>query len=238
MRAWFVSLAAVAAVALAVSSARAEDRLDPPHWQSQGAFGSYDIAALQRGFLVYQTNCAACHSMNALHYRDLEGLGLTPDQVAGLASSIKMPDGSPATLDDVFRDPKPNPASFAGALPPDLSTIEAARPHGPLYVFNYLTGYTAAPEGTVMLPGHFYNTAFPGNETAMPPPLKGNDVAYADGTKPTVPQEAADVAAFLAWSNDPNLDARHEIGLRALMFLVALTILAIATKRRIWREAT
>jgi len=238
MRAVFFALAACAAAALAAPAALAEDTLNPPHWQSQGVFGSYDIAALQRGFLVYQTVCAACHSMNAVHYRDLEALGLTPDQVAGIASSVKRADGTPATLDDVFRDPKPNPATFAGAVPPDLSTIESARPDGLPYVYAYLTGFTATPQDVTMLPGHYYNAAYPGNQTAMPPPLKGNDVTYADGTKPTLPQEAADVAAFLAWSNDPNLDARHEIGLRAVMFLVILTILAITTKRRIWREAT
>ncbi len=61
-------------------------------------------------------------------------------------------------------------------------------------------------------------------------------MTYADGTAATAPQEAADVTAFLDWAADPNLDARHEIGLRAVMFLVFLSIIAIATKRKIWRE--
>jgi ubiquinol-cytochrome c reductase cytochrome c1 subunit len=236
MRAALLGL--VAFLAVCAPSAQAEDTLAPLHFQSDGVFGSYDIAALQRGFLVYQTSCAACHSLNALHYRDLEGLGLTPDQVAGIASAVKLGDGSPATLDDVFRDPAPKPASFGGAVPPDLSTIVGARPGGIDYIYRYLTGFTATPQDVTLLPAHVFNAAYPGNQTAMPAPLKGKDVAYADGVSATVPQEAADVAAFLAWANDPNLNARHEIGLRAVMFLVALTILAIATKRRIWREAT
>jgi ubiquinol-cytochrome c reductase cytochrome c1 subunit len=51
-----------------------------------------------------------------------------------------------------------------------------------------------------------------------------------------VPQEAADVSAFLAWAADPNLDARHQVGLRVVLFLLFLTVIAVATKRKIWRE--
>jgi ubiquinol-cytochrome c reductase cytochrome c1 subunit len=217
--------------------AHADDTLAPVKFQSDGALGSYDKAAAQRGFLVYQTVCASCHAASNLHYRDLEALGLSPDQVAGLAASIKLAGGQPATLDDVFKNPGLPASAFAGALPPDLSDIVNQRPGGTHYIYDYLTGFAAAPADLPMLPGHYYNTAYPGNETAMPNPLKGNDVAYADGTQATAPQEAADVAEFLTWASDPNLDARHEIGVRAIMFLVFLTVLAIATKRRIWRES-
>jgi ubiquinol-cytochrome c reductase cytochrome c1 subunit len=221
-------------------TARAEDTLNPPHWQSQGTFGSYDKAALQRGFLVYQTVCASCHSANALHYRDLTALGLTTAQVADIASNIKLGSG-PATLDDTFKNPFPDPQTaateFAGAIPPDLSTIVSARPKGTEYIYNILTGYGTAPDDVTLMASHYYNTAYPGDQIAMPPPLKDNAVTYADGTQATVAQEASDVAAFLTWSADPNLDARHEIGLRAVLFLIFLSLLAIATKRKIWREA-
>lgn len=233
-------IAACALFALASAPAFAEDTLNPPHWQSQGAFGSYDIAALQRGFLVYQSVCASCHSANALHYRDLQAIGLSPDQVAALASSVKLPNG-PATLDDNFRNPYPNEAAagaaFGGAVPPDLSSIVLSRPKGLRYVYALLTGYRDAPDDEVLLPNHYFNIAIPGQQIAMPPPLKDGQVSYADGTKATVPQEASDVAAFLAWASDPNLDERREVGLRVVLFLVFLTILAVATKRKIWRAA-
>jgi ubiquinol-cytochrome c reductase cytochrome c1 subunit len=74
-------------------------------------------------------------------------------------------------------------------------------------------------------------------QIAMPAPLKDNAVSYADGTKATVAQEASDVAAFLTWASAPNLDDSKEIGLRAVLFLVFLSVLAIATKRKIWRES-
>ncbi len=235
-------LAAIAALALTgvtLPRAFAEDTLNPPRWQSQGAFGSYDVAALQRGFLVYQTVCASCHSANALHYRDLQALGFGPDQIAAIASNIKLAHGA-ATLDDQFKNPFPNPAdaaaAFGGAVPPDLSSIVSSRPKGLKYVYHLLTGYTDAPADLTILPSHYFNTAYPGNQIAMPPPLKDGQVQYADNTKPTMQQEASDVAAFLAWAADPNLDARREIGLRAVLFLIFLAVLAIATKRKVWRE--
>jgi ubiquinol-cytochrome c reductase cytochrome c1 subunit len=228
-------LALLAALALAAPAA-ADDTLSPLSFQSQGVFGSTDKAAAQRGLLVYQTVCAACHALGAVHYRDLEALGLSPDQVAGFAASIKMPDGQPATLDDIFKDPNMPAAAFGGAQPPDLSDIVAQRPGGVGYVDGLLTGYVAAPASVTLLPSHYFNTGYPGGQIAMPNVLRDNAVTYADGTPATAAQEAADVTAFLDWAADPNLDARHEIGVRAVMFLVFMSIIAIATKRKIWRE--
>ncbi len=240
-----LTLAAAVLAVLFTHHAYAQDvpdaaPLSPPHWQSEGAFGSYDKAALQRGFLVYQTVCASCHSANALHYRDLDALGFDTAQIAAIASGVKLANG-PATLDDSFKNPYPDPsaaaAAFGGAIPPDLSSFAASRPHGTRYIFDLLTGYAGAPGDVSQLPNHYFNTAFPGGQIEMPPPLKDNQVSYADGTKPTAAQEAADVAAFLTWAADPNLDSRKEIGLRATLFLIFLAFLAIATKRKIWREA-
>ncbi len=237
-------LLALAAAALLNHNAQAEDApgqdtLSPLHWQSTTALGTYDKSALQRGFLVYQTVCASCHSANALHYRDLDALGFDTAQIAAIASNVKLAN-RPATLDDAFKNPYPDPAAaaaaFGGAIPPDLSTFAATQPHGTRYIFELLTGYAPTPGDVTLLPNHFYNPAFPGGQIAMPPPLKDSQVAYADGTKPTAAQEASDVAAFLTWASDPNLDVRKEIGLRATLFLLFLSILAIATKRRIWRE--
>jgi ubiquinol-cytochrome c reductase cytochrome c1 subunit len=218
--------------------AQAEDTLSPLHFQSQSLLGGYDLAAAQRGFLVYQSVCASCHAAGALHYRDLEALGFTAEQAGGIAAGVTLANGAHAGLEDRFKSPHLPGSAFSGAVPPDLSNIAAERPHGPRYIYGLLTGYEAAPAGTAVLPGHFYNRGFPGGQIAMPPPLKGNDVAYADGVTASLPQEAADVSAFLAWTADPNLDARREIGVRAVLFLVFLSLLALATKRRIWRETT
>jgi len=231
MRRSFAPLLAlgVAMAGAAAGTANAEDTLTPLHFQSQGAFGSIDKAAAQRGYQVFEGVCAGCHAAGQVHYRDLEALGLTPDEAAGEAAAAGF------TLDSPLKGAAP--MAMGGAVPPDLSSIVAQRRHGTKYVYEFLTGFAAAPGDVTLLPGHYYNVAFPGNQSAMPPALRDNAVTYADGTPATTAQEAADVAEFLTWAADPSLDARHQIGFRALIFFGFLAIIAIASKRRVWRES-
>ncbi len=44
---------------------------EPYAFSFEGPFGMYDRAAVQRGFQVYSTVCASCHSLNQLSYRNL-----------------------------------------------------------------------------------------------------------------------------------------------------------------------
>ena len=47
----------------------------PKHkWSFNGITGTFDSAALQRGFKVYQEVCSGCHSMKLLYYRDLRDI--------------------------------------------------------------------------------------------------------------------------------------------------------------------
>jgi ubiquinol-cytochrome c reductase cytochrome c1 subunit len=67
-------IAAAALCAASAGSAFAEGEVAHPHdyqFSFDGPLGSYDMAAVQRGFAVYKQVCAACHSMNHLAYRHL-----------------------------------------------------------------------------------------------------------------------------------------------------------------------
>jgi cytochrome c1 len=59
-------------------------------------------------------------------------------------------------------------------------------------------------------------------------------VTYADGTEATVAQMAGDVTTFLTWAAEPTLEARKQSGLKVMLFLIVLTALLFATKRRVW----
>ena len=67
----------------------------PPkqEWSFDGIFGTYDRAAAQRGFHVYKTVCAACHSLNYVYYRHLSGIGLKEDQIKAIAATVEVQDG-------------------------------------------------------------------------------------------------------------------------------------------------
>lgn len=234
---------------LATPAAHAAETVAPPaeHWSFDGIFGTYDRAALRRGFQVYKEICSACHSMNLLHYRNLEAIGFSEDEVKKIAASVQVTDGPndqgdmyerPGRPSDPFKAPFPNDqaarAANNGALPPDLSLIVKARKGGADYVHGILTGFGEPPADMKMADGMNYNKYFPGHQIAMPPPLNDDAVTYADGTKATVDQMALDVSNFLAWAAEPNLEERHFTGVKAVLFLIVLTALLYGVKRKIW----
>ena len=238
-------LAALLLAGATISTAQAkpqERRMPPQHWGFQGLFGNYDKATLQKGFVVYQTDCASCHGMSLVHFRDLRHLGLTTPEVAAIASATKIQHGTnakgkpnmvAATVDDVFQPPYPSAqaaARFHGAVPQDLSLIAKARPDGVRHLYAMLTGYRPTPSNMILLPHHHYNVAVPGMQIAMAPPLKPGSVTLANGEKPGIKEMAHDVTEFLAWSADPNLDNRKATGYGAIFFLVVLGALVFAAR--------
>ncbi len=244
-----VVLGAALGVVASVVPAAAQEAPEPPHqhWHSDGLFGTIDIASAQRGFQVYKEVCANCHGMKLLHYRDLTGLGLTEEQVKAVAATVTVPLGTndagepvegPALPSSTFRSPYPNEkaarAAQNGALPPDLSVIIRAREGGANYVYALLTGYADPPSGMTMGEGMNYNKYFPGHQIAMPRPLNDDQVTYSDGTKASTEQMARDVTEFLTWAASPEMTERKRIGVRVILFLILMTGVTYATKRKVW----
>ncbi len=123
-----------------------------------------------------------------------------------------------------------------GALPPDLSLIVNARDGHADYVYGILTGFADPPAGMQMQPGMNYNKYFPGHQIAMPPPLSDGRVTYADGTPATVEQMARDVVTFLEWAANPEMVQRKQIGWRVVLYLLLMTGLTYAVKRKVWSD--
>ena len=243
-----VIAAAVLAVAL-VAPAMASETPAPAkqQWSFKGPFGTFDRSALQRGFQIYKEVCSACHAMQQVYYRNLAALGYNEDEIKALAASVEVQDGPndegvmfnrPGRPYDRFKSPFPNDnaarAANNGALPPDLSVITKARHHGADYIYALMTGYKPAPASMKMPDGMSYNTAFAGAQIAMVSPLSEGSVTFADGTKATVPQMAHDVVTFLSWAAEPEMEARKRLGLKVMLFLLLLTGVLFAAKRRIW----
>jgi ubiquinol-cytochrome c reductase cytochrome b/c1 subunit len=222
--------------------------LNHKDWSFQGPFGTYDRTALQHGFQIYKQVCATCHGLDHLRFRDLEGIGYSPEEIKAIAAEYKIPtlneEGEtierPALPTDKFPPPYKNEnaarAANNGAFPPDQSLIVKARAGGPDYVYALLTGYVETPPKDVQLAtGMSYNPVFPGGQIAMPPPLTEGLVTYDNGEKPTVNQMAKDVTTFLAWAAEPELETRKRMGYRVLMYLIVFTALMYVVMKRIWR---
>jgi ubiquinol-cytochrome c reductase cytochrome c1 subunit len=226
-----------------------ETALVKQHWPHKGIFGTYDKAAVQRGFQVYKEVCSACHSLKFLSYRNLGDLGYTPDQVKAVAAQYTVTDGPnddgemfdrPALPSDRFKSPFKNDkaarAANNGALPPDMSLLVKAREGGEDYIFGVLTGFEDAPAGVEMQPGMSYNKTFPGHQIAMAKPLSDGQVSYTDGTTASLEQEARDVTQFLAWASEPHLEQRKQMGVKVILFLLAFAGIMYAAKRKIWSK--
>lgn len=229
------------------------------HLSSAGWFGKFDRQQVQRGFQVYKEVCAACHSLKYVAFRDLQKIGYSEAEVKAIANqwvieqpSVNPETGEAATRKNLPSDHFPSPfanevaarAANANALPPDLSLMAKAREDGSNYIHALITGYRDQPaELLKKFPdaktpeGLHYNPYFANLNIAMPPPLTSDgQVTYSDGTKATRDQMARDVAAFLTWTAEPNLEARHAAGLAAVIFLMIFIYLTWGAYQNVWRE--
>ncbi|UZK66037.1 cytochrome c1 [Sphingomonas sp. M1-B02] len=218
---------------------------------SNGPFGKFDNAQIQRGFLVFEKVCASCHSLNMVSFRDLEQIGYSEAEVKKIAKDwpVKQPvqdekAGTWGERDNLASDRFPKVFYPGTGSPPDLSLMAKARHDGAAYVYSLLTGYghELTPEqqkrfpGAVTPEGMYFNPYFANLNIAMPPPLNSDDqVTYTDGTRATVDQMAKDVSAFLVWTAEPTMQTRHRAGLAVVLFLLITTILAYGAYLTVWR---
>ncbi|MEC8265415.1 MAG: cytochrome c1 [Pseudomonadota bacterium] len=232
-----------------ILSATSDVELMKQKWPFNGIFGRFDESSLQRGFQVYREVCAACHGIRHISYRDLKGIGYSDDEIKVIASDYQVLDGPnddgemferDARASDKFVGPYENDkiARLAnnGAYPPDLSLIVKARADGANYLYSLLNGYKEFPDNFEASEGMYYNEFYPGNQIAMPSPLMDDIIEYSDGTEATQSQIAKDVTSFLAWTAEPELEERKSLGVKALFFLILLTIMLLGVKRKVWKD--
>ena len=228
------------------------ETIDPikVNWSFKELTGKFDRASLQRGFQVYKEVCASCHSMQYLSYRNLGEPGgpeFTQEEVKAIAASVEIEDGPDSQGEmftrqgkpsDKFKSPYPNieasTAANGGAYPPDMSVLVKARPGGADYMYSVLMGYEEPPAGMKLDDGVYYNKYMIGQKIKMASPLSEGIVEYSDGTEATMDQMAKDVTTFLAWAAEPELEERHRIGFKVIIYLILLTILVYLSMKKIW----
>ncbi len=193
------------------------------------------------------------------------GPGFTAEQVKALAATFTVKDGPdsegnmfdrPGLASDRFPAPFANAAAAAaangGAEPPDLSLITKAREGwhgtfnqlingigGPQYVYSLLTGYEEASEEIKkeMPEGKHYNPYYKsGHFISMSPPLVDGQVTFDDGAPNKIDDMARDVSAFMAWTAEPKMEERKQLGFMVVIFLSILAGLMFLVKKKIWRD--
>lgn len=101
------AFAVVATTGVAYAAGGKSDyKMKHPHWHFDGARGTYDRAAVQRGFQVYREVCAACHALDYLSFRHLGDKG-------------------GPYYDKAYKNPNDNPHVKAFAAEYDIKTIDS-----------------------------------------------------------------------------------------------------------------
>lgn len=236
-------------------------------WSFSGMFGLYDRAQLQRGFQVWKEVCSTCHALSIPFrtLADPDGPGFSEDQIRTLAATYQVTNATPNEKGEIFKRPGtpadiiPRPeaypndqaaAAVLGKAPPDMALLAKSLKYEvgfPRFILDALPGLEYQEMGAdyihAILNGYTkkddpqWNLYFPGHKIAMPQPISDGAVEYKDGTKPTLDNYSRDVAAFLTWASEPNLNQRKRIGLRVLIFLIVFAGLLYAVKRKIWQSA-
>ncbi|MGE0737209.1 MAG: cytochrome c1 [Alphaproteobacteria bacterium] len=259
-----VGLAALAMAAPSWSkpALAAGDGVALPHvdWSFNGVFGKWDRKQLARGWEVYSGVCAACHSLRLVAYRNLIEIGVPESKIKEYMATKEV-DGDPDDTGEItkrkpnladrimgpnYRNEQAARAANGTALPPDLSLMTKARAGAADYVHALMIGYGDAPKTMKddkgkdvefkVESGLYYNKYFPGHKIAMAKPLNDDGVTYTDGTKATVAQMATDVAAFLTWAAEPEMEDRKRLGIKALLFLLLCAGFFYAIKRKVWAD--
>ena len=246
------TLLVLAIITLSIKPSISAEAIKPlkVDWSFKGLTGKFDRASLQRGYQVYKEVCSSCHSMKYLSYRNLGEKGgpeFTLDEVKAIAASFEVQDGPdsqgemfirPGRPSDKFVSPYPNMnasmAANGGAYPPDMSVLVKARSGGANYIYSVLMGYEEKPEGFIIDDGVYYNKYMSGNKIKMSKPLVEGIIEYTDGTLATEDQMAKDVTTFLTWAAEPELEARHKLGIKVLIYLILLSTLVYLSMKRIW----
>jgi len=250
-----LALVATAGVAYAAGG-KSDYKMKHPHWHFDGARGTFDRAAVQRGYQVYREVCAACHSEDFKNpsdnpYVKAFAADWTIQDIDSDTGDVIERSGVPADkFPAIFANDAAARASNGGALPPDLSLIVAARGGGADYLYNLLTAYgLEAPKDLKLTAGLHYNPVMDGGAIAMAAPLSDGLIEYAPveindhGEIKTIPAPAAtvdqmakDVTEFLAWSSDPKMEQRKSLGFATMIYLLILSILLYFCYKTVWRN--
>ncbi len=198
---------------------------------------------------MYANVCSTCHGLERVAFRNLVGVAYSEDELKEIAAEYTYAgeldkDAQPTERDGKLTDKFPSPyqneteARLAnnGSLPPDLSLIVKARHGGADYLFSLLTGYREPPAGFEVDEPQHYNPYFPGGKIGMRPPLEDGQVEYDDGTPATVSQMTKDVAIFLSWAAEPEMEERKQMGLKAFALLTFGAVVTGVLKRMRWTQ--
>ncbi len=203
-----------------------------------------DNDSLQRGAESFVNYCLTCHGASFMRYNRHHDIGLTNEQILDklVFTGQKVGDLMQSAMW------KKEGEEWFGVVPPDLSVI--ARSRGADWLYTYLrafyrddstaTGWNnlvfdraAMPHVLYQLQGEqklVVKTSDKGESKTLVLDKQG------EMTKAEFDKFVGDLVNYLVYLGEPHANARKELGLKVMTFLLGMLILSYALKREYWKD--
>jgi len=181
-----------------------------------------DSASLQNGAKLFVNYCLSCHSAKYQRYNRVgRDLGLSDEQLKANLMFAAEKVGETMTIAMTEADAK----KWFGAPPPDLSVISRAR--GVDWLYTYLRSF----HDDAQRPFGVNNTVFP--DVGMPHVLQDMQQSMSAGEYDS---QVRDLVNFLAYTGEPVMVKRQQMGIWVLLFLAVLLVITYALKKEYWKD--
>jgi ubiquinol-cytochrome c reductase cytochrome c1 subunit len=211
---------------------------------------SGNIQSLQRGARLFVNYCLSCHSADLMRYermgKDLD----IPEKL--VAENLMFTGGKVGDLMTVSMYPE-DAKEWFGTVPPDLSVIARSRGVDWLYTYLHsfyrddskLTGVNNLAFPDVGMPNVLWELQ--GRQEAVITTSKDRDGKETKSVslelvKPGLmsPKEfdraVRDLVNFLDYMGEPAKHERRSLGVKVIMFLLVLLVVAYLMKREFWKD--
>ena len=203
-----------------------------------------DNASLQRGAESFVNYCLTCHGASYMRYNRHYDIGFTNE---GILTKLILTGQKVGGLMESAMQKKEGEEWF-GVAPPDLSVI--ARSRGADWLYTYLrafyrddstaTGWNNLVFDRAAMPHVFYQlqgeqklivkTSDKGEQKTLVLDKQG------EMTKAEFDSFVGDLVNYLVYLGEPHANARKELGLKVMAFLLGMLILSYALKREYWKD--
>ena len=203
-----------------------------------------DNASLQRGAETFVNYCLTCHGASYMRYNRHRDIGYTNEEILSKLVFTGQKVGD--LMQSAMR--KKEGEEWFGVVPPDLSVIARAR--GADWLYTYLrafyrddathTGWNNLVFDRVAMPHVLYQLQ--GEQRLV---VKTSD----KGEQKSLTLEKAgqlsateydkfvgDLVNYLVYLGEPHANARKQLGIEVMIFLLGMLVLSYALKKEYWKD--
>lgn len=199
-----------------------------------------DNASLKRGAESFVNYCLTCHGASYMRYNRHRDIGYTNEEILDKLVFTGQKVGD--LMQSAMR--KKEGEEWFGVVPPDLSVIARAR--GADWLYTYLrafyrddataTGWNNLVFDRVAMPHVLYELQ--GEQQLV---VKGDQKSLALN-KPgqlsvsDYDKFVGDLVNYLVYLGEPHANARKELGIKVMLFLLGMFVLSYVLKKEYWRD--